>query len=152
MSQILPMSRVTANTIMEALEGRRLLAAVGLPRPDHIVVVVEENHSFDSIIGSKAAPYINALAREGALFTRSFALTHPSQPNYIALFSGSTQGVADDAGPYTFTAPNLGGELIGAGYTFAGYSENLPYAGYTGLKTNGYSRKHNPWADFTDVP
>src|SRR3954463_5835700 len=99
MSANQPMSRAAAagtTTIMEALEGRRLLAAVGLPRPDHIVVVVEENHSFDSIIGSKAAPYINALAREGALFTRSFALTHPSQPNYIALFSGSTQGVADD--------------------------------------------------------
>jgi hypothetical protein len=132
-----------------------LFAAVAggaVPRPDHVVVVVEENHSLNSIIGSNAAAYINGLAGQGALFTRSFALTHPSQPNYLALFSGSTQGVIDDSGPNTFTAPNLGGELIAARRTFAGYSEDLPYAGYTGLKSNGYSRKHSPWTDFTDVP
>src|SRR5205823_4315388 len=51
----------------------------------------------------------------------------------------------------TFTAPNLGGALIQGGLTFAGYSEDLPYVGYTGLKSNGYSRKHSPWTDFADV-
>ena len=142
----------TAPCLLEPLESRSFLSGSPLPRPDHIVVVVEENHSYGSIIGSSAAPYINSLAAGGALFTQSFALTHPSQPNYIALFSGSVQGVIDDSGPNTFTAPNLGGELIASGRTFAGYSENLPYAGYTGLKSNGYSRKHNPWADFTDIP
>src|SRR5262245_57648456 len=79
---------------LELLETRELLSA-GLPRPDHVVIVIEENHSFSQIIGSPAAPYINSLAQQGALFTQSFATTHPSQPNYIQLFSGGTQGVID---------------------------------------------------------
>jgi hypothetical protein len=53
-----------------------------------------ENHSYGEVIGNHAAPFLNALARGGALFTRSQAITHPSQPNYLALFSGSTQGVS----------------------------------------------------------
>lgn len=63
-----------------------------VPQPAHTVVVVMENHSYADIIGNPATPFINALARQGALFTRSFAITHPSEPNYLALFSGSTQG------------------------------------------------------------
>jgi acid phosphatase len=137
---------------LESLEPRSLLAASPLPRPAHVVVVVEENHAYDAILGASAAPYINSLAAGGATFTQSFAVTHPSQPNYLALFSGSTQGVTDDGGPHTFAAPNLGGELIQSGRTFAGYSEGLPSAGYTGLVSGGYARKHNPWSDFADVP
>ncbi|MBU1775992.1 MAG: alkaline phosphatase family protein, partial [Gammaproteobacteria bacterium] len=64
-----------------------------LPRPDHIVIVIEENKSFAQIIGNEDAPYINELARRGALFTQSYGITHPSQPNYLALFSGSTRGI-----------------------------------------------------------
>src|SRR5437667_12287490 len=45
----------------------------GVPRPDHVVIVIEENHSYDEIIGSTKAPYINSLAQQGALFTASFA-------------------------------------------------------------------------------
>ena len=70
-----------------------------MPEPAHTVVVVMENHSYADIIGNRAAPFINELARRGALFTRSYAITHPSEPNYLALFSGSTQGVADDGCP-----------------------------------------------------
>ena len=51
-----------------------------------------ENHSNTDVIGNSAAPYINSLAAGGANFTQSYAITHPSQPNYLALFSGSTQG------------------------------------------------------------
>jgi phosphatidylinositol-3-phosphatase len=127
-------------------------AAAGVPQLDHVVVAVMENHAFTSIIGSASAPYVNSLAAEGALFTQSFGVTHPSQPNYLALFSGSTQGVTDDSCPHTFTAPNLGQELLAAGRTFAGYSEDLPSVGYTGCTSGGYARKHNPWVDFTNVP
>src|SRR3954462_6544107 len=67
-----------------------------LPHYDHIVVVVEENHGYDSVIGSSNAPYLNQLAKEGALFTDSHGITHPSQPNYLALFSGNTQSITDD--------------------------------------------------------
>lgn len=127
-------------------------AAPSLPRPAHVVVVIEENHSYAQIIGSSSAPYINSLAAQGASFTNSHAVTHPSEPNYLALFSGSTQGVIDDSCPHTFTAANLGSELISAGLTFTGYSESMPSDGYTGCTSGGYARKHNPWVNFSNVP
>ena len=123
-----------------------------VPEPAHTVVVVMENHSYADIIGNPAAPFINELARRGALFTRSSAITHPSEPNYLALFSGSTQGVSDDGCPYRFTAPNLAADLIRAGKTFAGYAEDLPGPGSPVCSAGGYARKHVPWADFGNVP
>lgn len=124
-----------------------------LPRPDHIVVVIDENHAQGEIVGSPDAPYISGLSQQGANFTNSHAITHPSQPNYLALFSGDTQGVTSDTCPRTaFTTPDLGGEALGANLTFAGYSESMPSAGYTGCTAGDYARKHNPWVDFADVP
>jgi phosphatidylinositol-3-phosphatase len=123
-----------------------------VPRPDHVVVVIMENHSYDNVIGSPDAPYINALAKDGASFDHSSAITHPSQPNYLALFSGSTQGVTDDSCPHTLSATNLAQELVAAGDTFTGYSESLPSDGYTGCTSGDYARKHSPWIDFANVP
>ncbi|MGI8867725.1 MAG: PKD domain-containing protein [Mycobacteriales bacterium] len=127
-------------------------SADAVPRPDHVVVVVEENHSEANVIGNAAAPYINSLATGGANMTQSFAVTHPSQPNYLALFSGNNQGVTDDSCPHTFTTTSLYDQLIAAGASFTGYSEDMPSAGYTGCSTATYVRKHNPWVDFTSVP
>lgn len=125
-----------------------ILAQTIFPKPDHIVVVILENHGFDQIIGSSAAPYINSLAHDtaSALFSGSYGITHPSQPNYLALFSGSTQGVISDAIPagISFTTPNLGSQLIKSGRTFITYSEDLPVAGFNGETSLNYARKHNP--------
>jgi phosphatidylinositol-3-phosphatase len=126
--------------------------AAALPAYDHIVVVVEENHSYGEVIGNANAPYITSLANNGAKMTQSYAVTHPSQPNYLALFSGSTQGITDDSCPHTFSAQNLGRQLINAGKTFKGYSESMPSDGYTGCSSGNYARKHNPWVDFSNVP
>jgi len=117
-----------------------------IPQFDHVVVVVMENHDFSDIVGNTAeAPYINSLANSGANFTQSFAIEHPSQPNYLDLFSGSNQGVTDNSCPHTFNFANLGGQLIAAGFTFVGYSEELPSAGSTvcssGTAPNTYQRK-----------
>jgi phospholipase C len=127
---------------------------VDLPRPDHVVIVVMENKSFSDIIGNPEAPYINSLAKEGALLSRSYGVTHPSQPNYLALFSGSTQGVEDDSCPHTFTGQNLGRELISAGLSFGTYSESMPSLGYTGCVHGRYYRKHNPAVNWQgiDIP
>ena len=65
------------------------------------------NHSAAEIQGSAAAPYINSLMRGGANFTNSHAVTYPSEPNYLALFSGSTQGIVDDNCPHSVVVPNL---------------------------------------------
>ena len=116
------------------------------------MLVLLENHSYGEVIGSPQAPYLNQLAAHGALFTDSHAVTHPSEPNYLALFSGSTQGVTDDSCPHQFTAANLGSELIAAGRTFAGYAEDLPAPGSLACASGEYARKHVPWANFTNVP
>ncbi len=135
-----------------SVPARTSAAGGSVPRPSHVVVVLEENHAYDDIIGESSASYMNELARQGALFTNSAAVTHPSQPNYIALFSGSTQDISDDSCPRTFDAPNLGQQLIAAGDTFAGYSQSLPDTGFTGCTSGDYARKHSPWVDFTNVP
>ncbi|WP_084730049.1 alkaline phosphatase family protein [Streptacidiphilus neutrinimicus] len=128
------------------------VAAAAVPRPAHVVVVMEENHAYDEVIGSPDAPYINALAAQGASFTSSYAVAHPSEPNYLALFSGSTQGLTDDSCPHIFTGPSLGSELLGAGLGFAGYSESMPQTGFTGCTSGDYARRHNPWVNFPAVP
>jgi len=127
--------------------------AAGLPAPPaHTVVVVLENHGYGEVIGSPQAPYLNGLARQGALLTDSRAVTHPSEPNYLALFSGSTQGVTDDSCPHQFPGPSLGSELIAAGRTFTGYSEGLPATGSQACTSGEYARKHVPWINFRSVP
>jgi arylsulfatase A-like enzyme len=163
------------NECIETLEPRRLLAAspaapAALPHPDHVVIVVEENKDYGTIFNdpaevpgfvpitgpsqvANASPYIHRLARRGANLTDFHAETNPSQPNYLAMFSGSTQGVGSDAIPrQLFPGPSLGGALRAVGLTFAGYSEDLPGPGFMGETSGDYARKHNPWSDFADVP
>jgi phosphatidylinositol-3-phosphatase len=125
-----------------------------LPRPDHVVIVVEENRSYSRIIGNLAARYINALANRGALFAQSFGISHPSQPNYLALFSGSTQNITDNSCPHTLSGDNLASALLRAGLTFGIYSEAMPSAGYAGCVYGHYQRKHNPVANWqgTNMP
>jgi hypothetical protein len=127
-------------------------AVAAVPRPDHVVIVLFENTAEESIIGNPDAPYFNQLADTGANFTNSFAIEHPSQPNYLDLFSGGNQGVTSDSCPHTFDADNEGAQLIAAGLTFTGYSEDLPSPGSTDCTAGDYARKHSPWVNFSNVP
>ena len=126
-----------------------------VPQHDHVVIVMMENHAYSSIVGSSNAPYINSLINgtSSASFTQSYGLTHPSQPNYIMLFSGDNQGVTSDVDPSTFpfTTPNLGGSLLANSYTFIGYSEDLPSVGFNGTTSGNYARKHSPWINWQDA-
>jgi hypothetical protein len=108
------------------------------PKYKHILVVMMENHSFDQIVTGGKVPYLRTLAHEGAVFTKSYGVAHPSQPNYLALFSGSTQGINSDFN-YDFDKPNLATELNATGKRFVGYIEA------------GSPRKHNPWESFADA-
>ncbi|HEV7206150.1 MAG TPA: alkaline phosphatase family protein [Jatrophihabitans sp.] len=121
-------------------------------RPAHVVVVVMENHSYADVIGSSQAPYINALARHGISLTRMYGITHPSEPNYLALFSGSTHGLRDDRCPLTYSSANLASTLRARRYSFVGYSEGLPSVGSTICNYGAYARRHAPWTDFTNLP
>lgn len=137
------------------LGGLAACAAVhaAAPRYDHVVIVVMENESRAKIIGNSSAPYINSLAGQGANFTNYHAITHPSQPNYIAMFSGATQGVTDDSCPLSLgSTGNLASQLIASGRTFKGYADSMPSNGYTGCSSGNYRRKHNPWVNFSNVP
>ena len=122
-----------------------------LPRPDHIVIVIEENHAFQQIIGNKEAPYINALAQRGVLFTNSFGVTHPSQPNYIALFSGSTHDVTNDDCLTELSGDNLASLLQAKGFSFTLFSERLPQPGFLGCADGAYRRKHNPLSNWKSL-
>jgi len=140
----------SSSTVMPPPGGKK--SAV-VPRPDHVVVVILENEQRSSVIGSAHAPYLNKLASRGANLTHSYGVTHPSQPNYLALFSGSTQGVTGDACPQRFPkANNLGHQLRTAGLSFAGYAESLPKIGFNGCASGRYQRKHNPWVNFANLP
>ncbi|MEV4612086.1 alkaline phosphatase family protein [Kitasatospora sp. NPDC049258] len=129
--------------------------AAALPAPDHVVVVVMENHAYSQVIGSSSAPYLNnTLKAGGASLTQSFGLTHPSEPNYYMLFSGSNQGRTDDScvGVGSISAANLASELIAAGKTWGSYNESLPSQGSTTCSSGKYAQKHNPWFGFSNVP
>lgn len=129
-------------------------AEAGVPSPDHVVVVVFENHAYNQVLGSSSAPYINSLASGGASLTASYAETHPSQPNYYAMFSGDTQGVTDDScvAPGFSSAANLASEVTAAGKSWASYNESLPSEGSTTCRSGKYAQKHNPWFGFSNVP
>ena len=122
---------------------------------DHIFMVLLENVGYEAVIGNVIdAPYINdTLLPQATLYTQSFGITHPSLPNYLALFSGSTQGVTNDAcsnGP--FQPPNLYGRMTQAGLTIQGLMEDLPYGGFQGCAHDRYLKRHNPFPFFTNVP
>ena len=128
-------------------------AIAQLPRPDHIVVVIEENKDVDDIIGKTAdAPYLNQLAASGSLLTDSHGLHHPSQPNYLELFAGDAQGVCNDDCPQAlFATANLANALAKKDphLSFTGYAEDLPADHATCVTPKIYGRKHCPWLDFT---
>jgi hypothetical protein len=142
------------NGLGESGKSSEASSTVVLP-PAHIVVVIESHYNTMNIIseGNTTAPYINSLADGGALFSLAHGVTYPGQPNYLALFSGSTQGVTSDTVPSSqFTAQNLGSELITAGLTFTGYAQGLPSAGSLVNSSGAYFRYHNPWSEFSNVP
>ena len=117
---------------------------------EHVVWIVMENHAYSQIVGSPSAPYLNRLARSCGLATRFSAETHPSLPNYIAMTSGSPQGIADDDGPsaHRLTAASIFSQLGPGGWR--ALQESMPSA--CGLDNAGrYAVRHNPAAYYTNL-
>jgi acid phosphatase len=148
--------RRAAASLLAALLGALGVApaAAALPRPAHVVVVIEENHTLAQIVASGDAPYLATVAHSGALFTHAYGVTHPSQPNYFALLSGrmNVNGDGCPARGVPRDAPNLASELLAAHLTFAAYSESLPAPGFMGCSAGTYAQKHAPWVHFTNIP
>jgi len=131
----------------------RLGATAALPasQRSHIVVIVMENEELTDVIGAPSAPYSNALARRYGLATASYAITHPSLPNYLALTSGSTEGITSDCTGCHAAARNIVDQLEAAGISWRAYLEDYPGGCFTGAGAGGYARKHNPFIYYDDV-
>jgi len=120
--------------------------------PSHIVVIVMENHEYGSIMdpGSDAT-YLRSLAASSVSLSRMYATSHPSLPNYLALTSGSTQGVTSDCWSCVVDAPNIADQLDAAGISWKAYMESIPSACYTGAGNGSYYTKHDPFMYYTDI-
>ncbi len=129
----------------------RIKAASSLPNFEHVVVLVMENKEYGQVIGSKAAPYTNKLAKTYGLATRFYAASHPSLPNYLALIGGSTFGRHSDCTSCLVSATNLVDQLEAKGISWKGYMQNMPKACYTGPYYGLYAKKHNPFVYFKDI-
>jgi phosphatidylinositol-3-phosphatase len=121
-----------------------------LPAPDHVIVVMLENHSFSQVIGSPSMPYLNSLATAHSLATNYFGNVHPSIGNYFMLTTGQIETI-DDAFSGTVTDDNIVRALNGAGKTWKAYMESIPSAGYLGTDVVPYLRHHDPFSYFSDV-
>jgi acid phosphatase len=121
-----------------------------IPASSHVFVVVEENHSYSSVIGSASMPYLNSLANKYGLSTQYYANTHPSIGNYFMMTAGQII-TKNDSMCSTVTQDNIVRHLLSAGKTWKAYAESLPSTGYTGCGVYPYVKRHNPLAYFSDV-
>jgi phosphatidylinositol-3-phosphatase len=121
-----------------------------VPASSHVILVVEENHSYESVIGNRSMPFFNKLASQYGLSTQYFANSHDSIPNYFWLTAGQPVTFADNTRSF-FSANNIVEDMQIAGKSWKSYAEGLPYAGYTGYNRGLYVKRHNPLAYFTNV-
>src|SRR5438105_13497119 len=133
--------------LMLAGKGTESIARIGggggpVPLMGHVIVVVEENNDYSSVIGSSSMPYLNGLAQQYALATKYYAVTHPSIGNYFMMTVGKVV-TNDDSYSTVVSDDNIIRRLIAAGKTWKSYAEDLPSVGYTGGDVGNYARKHN---------
>jgi hypothetical protein len=126
------------------------------PSFNHVLLVIEENTGYSSVVGSSSMPYLNGLIGKYGLATNYTAATHPSIDNYFMLTAGAYFANNNDSWDCSTTtgvisADNMVRELNNAGKTWKDYDESIPSTGYTGCDTGGYAKKHNPFAFFNDV-
>ena len=122
-----------------------------VPQLDHAIVVVLENKERDKVLGNPAAPAFNAFAANGAVLAGYRGVTHPSLPNYLALVSGSTHGIASDCTSCTVRGRSLADTLEAKRRTWKTYAEGLPRPGWTGPFKGRYAKRHVPFLYFRTV-
>lgn len=126
-----------------------------VPQVQHVFVVVEENQSYDDVIGNPDMPYLNQLAAHGGLARQYYANTHPSINNYFYLTSGrkgtSLPGFSADVFKGIVPGDNLARLLTKYGKTWKAYAEDLPGPGYVGDNQGLYVKRHNPFSFYKSV-
>lgn len=121
------------------------------PHPPRVAVVVLENRSYEQVIGSRKAPYVNRLARRYALATRYYAITHPSLPNYIALTGGSVFEIHKNCASCDAPGPNIVSQLDAANLSWKAYFEELDSSRRPGTVTQQYNPHYNPFVYYERV-
>jgi acid phosphatase len=119
-------------------------AATGVSK---ILVIMEENHGTPEVFPS-GMPYLWQLARRYAYASDWSAITHPSLPNYLAIFSGSAFNDPPDCGPgpgCAYPAPSVFGQALALGKTARSYEESMPRP-CDRSDSGAYAVRHNPWA------
>jgi phospholipase C len=119
----------------------------------HVFIIMMENTSYTSLIGNSNARWINFAAQTYGLATSYFGVSHPSQPNYIAATSGSTNGVTND-NDTTINVPNIVDQIEASGRTWKAYMQSFslcvtPLDHACGNQL--YERKHDPFVSYKDV-
>ena len=146
---------LTLLVLFVACKGTESVAPISggggpVPLMGHVIVVVEENTDYSSVIGSSSMPYLNGLAQQYALATQYYAVTHPSIGNYFMMTVGKII-TNNDSYSTVVSDDNIIRHLIAAGKTWKSYAEDLPSVGYTGGDVGNYARKHNVIALLSDV-
>ncbi|TME36828.1 MAG: hypothetical protein E6I61_15750 [Chloroflexi bacterium] len=155
------MRRVIAATgfaTLLAMIGGSASVSADSSRPDlknyqHVFVIMMENTGYDALIGNPNAPWTNTAATTYGLATNYTGVTHPSQPNYIAVTSGSINGVKSD-NDTAINVPNIVDQVEGSGRTWKGYMQSLSLCTTKLDHACGnqlYERKHNPFVSYQDV-
>jgi Phosphoesterase family len=128
-----------------------------MPEFPYVWIIVLENQDYDRVVGRGDLPYIAALVERYGLAEESYGVARPSQPNYFALFSGSTHGVTDND-DHDLDAPTLADQVEAGGRTWREYAENRPAGCFTGSSAKGgrdgageYRRKHAPAISFDSI-
>jgi hypothetical protein len=121
-----------------------------VPRSNHVWLLTEENHSYESVIGSNYMPYFNYLANKYALATQYYSNRHSSLPALMWLVAGQDVTTNNNT-TFCHNADNVVRHLLFRGMTWKSYQEDMPYPGFTGLTWAKYVRRHNPLIDFTDT-
>jgi acid phosphatase len=119
-----------------------------VPRFSHVILIVFENHEVNEVLGRSDAPTFNRLASKYATISQYTAVAHPSLPNYLALVSGSTQGIDSDCTSCLVSGRSLADTLAASRKTWKTYAEGLPSTGFTGASSGRYAKKHNPFVYF----
>ena len=125
-------------------------------RLDRAFIIVLENHSQKTVIGDPNTPFITSLAQRYGEATDYFGVTHPSEPNYVAMISGSNWFINNDDPANRFDHTNLVDELEANHISWGAYMEALPASDpltdfWPSSANPLYASKHNPFALFTDI-
>jgi hypothetical protein len=121
-----------------------------VPRSNHVYIVAEENRSYERIVGSVSMPYLNSLLAKGAVATQFYSNMHGSLENYLIVTSGQYLTHNNDT-LAVFNVDNIERHLLTNGKTFKSYAQTLPFAGYTGLYSGAYMKRHTALPYYTDM-